>query len=162
MRLGPMHNKLLLSDLFYPLCNILVGSLFVQPLIDLYRMSWSNGDKESYNCSFLMSVGLVCCPNNFSLFLFSSSKKSPKHCWSSHSITLHSGPKPYHPAPKVLPLLKSSPHLRATHVGDFSKTSFNISKLRILRSQLLKSLLPFVQCIYFGWLFLQIRKHCKM
>ena len=94
MRLGPMHNKLLLSDLFYPLCNILVGSLFVQPLIDLYRMSWSNGDKESYNCSFLMSVGLVCCPNNFSLFLFSSSKKGPKHHWSLFSITFCSGPKP--------------------------------------------------------------------
>ena len=32
--------------------------------------------------------------NNFSLYLLSYGKKSPKHHWSSYSITLHSGPNP--------------------------------------------------------------------
>ena len=38
-------------------------------------------------------VGILLSFNNFSLCLLRSSKKSPKHCWSSYSITLHSGPK---------------------------------------------------------------------
>ena len=33
--------------------------------------------------------------SNFSLCLLCFWKNSPKHCWSSYSITLHSGPKPW-------------------------------------------------------------------
>ena len=43
--------------------------------------------------------------NNFSRCLLSSSKKSPRHRWSSYSITLHSGPKPWIKRQWYLPLI---------------------------------------------------------
>ena len=105
-----VHDKLLLRNYRNPFAMCWLQSHLCSAWLTCCMCGMMGLKKAVIVLRWWARVVVLLSVNNFSWCLVSSSKKSPKYCWSSYSTTLRNGSKPCLKRQSCLPLFHTKEH----------------------------------------------------